>query len=77
MSKTYNINLIIKRNNIKDAIYIGNTLTDLKSSIQCNIDFIYASYGFGNINNYRYSLKDFSNLPYLINKIEKDKFNEK
>lgn len=77
LSKKDNINLIIKRNNIKNAIYIGDTLTDLKSSIQSNIDFIYASYGFGNINNYKYSLKKFADLPNLINKIEKDKFNEK
>ena len=77
LSKADNIKMIIKRNNIKNAIYIGDTLTDLKSATKCNINFIYASYGFGSINNYQYSLKDFSDLPYLINKIEKDKFNEK
>ncbi|MCB0413674.1 MAG: hypothetical protein KDD50_05040 [Bdellovibrionales bacterium] len=46
LSKSKNIELVIKRNQIKKPIYIGDTPGDLKAANEVSIDFLYASYGF-------------------------------
>ena len=45
--KGSNIKLIMERNNIQSAVYIGDTEGDEKASRIAGIPFIYASYGFG------------------------------
>ena len=47
LGKGNNIKLIMKRNNIKSAVYIGDTDGDEKSARFAGIPFIYAKYGFG------------------------------
>ena len=37
----------MKRNDIKRAIYVGDTIKDKKAAEYANIPFVYASYGFG------------------------------
>ena len=49
-TKDENIKILIKRNNLKNPIYIGDTNTDKLSAESVNIPFIYATYGFGTIN---------------------------
>ncbi len=39
----------IKRNSINHTFYIGDTINDKKSAQDAGVEFIYASYGFGNI----------------------------
>ncbi len=62
LSKGENIKLITKRNNLKKSIYIGDTINDLNAAKYANIPFIYASYGFGNLTEYDYLIKDISDL---------------
>ncbi|MFI3325744.1 MAG: HAD family hydrolase [Clostridia bacterium] len=45
--KFENIKSVIKRNNFKNAVYIGDTVWDMQSAISANIDFVHAAYGFG------------------------------
>jgi phosphoglycolate phosphatase len=47
LDKGSNIKLIMERNNIQSAVYIGDTEGDEKASRIAGIPFIYASYGFG------------------------------
>lgn len=47
LDKGSNIRLIIKRNNIKDAVYVGDTEGDEKAARKAGIPFIWAKYGFG------------------------------
>lgn len=47
LDKGSNIKLIMERNNIQSAVYIGDTETDEKASRIAGIPFIYAAYGFG------------------------------
>lgn len=71
INKTEAIKLIIKRNNIDKAIYVGDTKLDYDSSKEANIPFIYAKYGFGNIDKYEYSINDIKDLISVIPSIYK------
>jgi len=62
LSKGDNNKLVIERNQLKNAIYVGDTLGDAKSAIDANIPFVYARYGFGNVDKYDYVIDDFSEL---------------
>ena len=46
--KRKNIEILMKRNNIQTAVYVGDTEGDEKASRLAGIPFIYAAYGFGN-----------------------------
>ena len=41
-----NIKEIVKTYNLKTPVYVGDTPKDLESSLEANVEFIYASYGF-------------------------------
>ncbi|MBQ9708944.1 MAG: HAD family hydrolase [Firmicutes bacterium] len=47
LSKGENIRLIMDRNDVKTAVYVGDTESDEKAARFAGIPFIYASYGFG------------------------------
>lgn len=49
LSKGENIKLIVKRNNLDDACYVGDIQADYDSSAQAGVKFIHAAYGFGKI----------------------------
>lgn len=68
-TKGENIKLIMERNNTFNAVYVGDTQSDFEAAKFAEIDFIFAEYGFGNAENYKYSIKEFSDLPNLIKKI--------
>ncbi len=48
--KGTNIHLCMERNELTRAIYVGDTAGDLSAARKAGIDFIYASYGFGDVN---------------------------
>lgn len=48
--KGENIKLVIERNNLDKAVYVGDTQGDCDASDYAGIPFIHASYGFGMIN---------------------------
>lgn len=68
-SKKDNISLIIQRNNIEKCCYVGDTNNDSISAKENNIPFIYASYGFENVNYYDEIIYNFSELIDVIKKI--------
>ncbi len=61
-SKTENISDIMKRNNIKEAIYVGDTIKDQVAARNNNLKFIWAKYGFGICNDYDLELEDIKDL---------------
>ena len=63
--KAENIQLLMQRNNIKEAYYIGDTQGDQNASKLASIPFIYASYGFGEVNTYDYIINDIRELVDL------------
>jgi phosphoglycolate phosphatase len=46
-SKGENLKSIVLRNNLSRPVYIGDTTTDAKAANKADIDFLHASYGFG------------------------------
>ena len=62
----------MKRNNVKKAIYVGDTSLDKKASFEANTVFVFAEYGFGNVTDVKYKIKSFNELPKIINKIENE-----
>lgn len=66
LTKGENIKLVIERNKIKNAIYIGDTIKDKEAADFANIPFIFASYGFGNVEEYEYKIDDIAELINVL-----------
>jgi len=64
--KGENIKLIIDRNNLDKAIYVGDTQGDLNAANLALIPFVYASYGFGVIDRDAISIRDFSGIEIVV-----------
>ena len=62
LSKGENIKLVIKRNNLKNPIYVGDTKGDMEASNYAGIPFVYAAYGFGKVEGFDYKINDISEL---------------
>jgi phosphoglycolate phosphatase len=65
LSKGENIKLIIQRNNLSDPVYVGDTEGDLKAAKYAGVPFVYAKYGFGQVNDYDDSIDKFDDLVKL------------
>ena len=66
LSKGENIKLIIKRNKLNNAIYVGDTIKDKQAADYAKIPFIYASYGFGKVEQYDYKINKISELLSVL-----------
>lgn len=69
VSKADAIKMVIERNDIKNAIYVGDTDKDMLAAEGAGIEFVQALYGFGDDLNTEYSINDFEKLPELLNTI--------
>jgi phosphoglycolate phosphatase len=69
--KAYTIDKIINRNNLTEAIYIGDTIGDMEACEEIDIPFIYAAYGFGNLENMTWEIHSPTQLVSTINTIWK------
>lgn len=58
--------ILIERNNLEHPVYIGDTQGDKQSAVDAGIDFIYASYGFGNVDEYNYKIEKFEDLTDIL-----------
>ena len=65
LTKGENIKLIMERNNIKSAVYVGDTMGDKEAAKDANIPFIYAAYGFGDVDNYDYRIDSITDLENI------------
>ena len=64
--KAENIKLLMERNNIKEAFYIGDTLGDFEASKEAGVKFIFAAYGFGEVKNPDYRIEKIEELLSLF-----------
>lgn len=67
--KADNIRIIMERNNLSDAVYVGDTQGDADACKKAGIPMIYAAYGFGEVNDYYKKIQCFSELPDMIKEI--------
>ena len=66
LSKAENIKLVMERNGASKGIYVGDIQKDSDSAHKAGIECIYASYGFGEINDAVATLKSFDELPAIL-----------
>ncbi|GAB3063199.1 HAD family hydrolase [Virgibacillus ainsalahensis] len=66
LSKGENIKLIMERNHLTKPVYVGDTEGDRKAAQYAGIPFVYATYGFGQVNEYDYAIETFDELVKLF-----------
>lgn len=66
LTKGENIKLLVERNNLLSPIYVGDTEGDLKAARFAKIPFVYARYGFGEVEGYDYAIDNFNELLELV-----------
>ncbi len=64
--KAENIAMIIYRNQLKNPVYIGDTLGDFEAGKQNQIPFIYAGYGFGEVSENDYTIQNLKELESVL-----------
>ncbi len=70
--KGENIQIIMERNGIKSAVYVGDTQGDANACKEAGISMIYAAYGFGQVDGEYITIQSFDELLSLdIEGIEK------
>lgn len=65
--KGENIKVVMERNGISRAAYVGDTQGDANAAKLAGIDFIYARYGFGNVLEYEKAIDEFGELQSAVN----------
>lgn len=68
LSKGENIKLLMERNRLKNPVYIGDTAGDQKAAKEAGVPFVYAKYGFGEVDNADYVIGKFEDLLELFDK---------
>lgn len=66
LKKDENIRLVVERNKIDSALYVGDTYWDYKAATAAGIDFVHAAYGFDNSDFTDKKIKSFSDLLYVV-----------
>lgn len=66
MPKFENLKSIVKRNYLQQPVYIGDTKTDQTSCQKAGIPFVYASFGFGEADEFAAKVDTFSELERLF-----------
>lgn len=64
--KADNTKNMVKKYNLFNPVYVGDTLGDLTASREANVPFVFASYGFGEVPEYDYKLNTISDLLTLF-----------
>lgn len=67
--KSETIRMLMSAHNLKDVVYIGDTLGDYQACLDADIPFIFAEYGFGEVPESTMHIKDMSELPSLLSKL--------
>ena len=66
LPKGENIKLVMERNSLESSIYVGDTQGDRKAANLAGIPFIFAKYGFGDVDGYDYVIDNFDELLELV-----------
>jgi len=64
--KAENIGMIVDRNQLKNPVYVGDTMGDFEAAQKNDIPFIYAEYGFGEVEGHEYAVNDFASLRSIL-----------
>lgn len=61
--KGYNIRLVVERNHLDKALYLGDTQGDFDAAREAGIPFLHAAYGFGTVPAGTPRIRDIRELP--------------
>lgn len=61
--------MVVNRNQLKKAIYVGDTKKDYLAALKNHLPFIWAKYGFGICDNYDNSMNNIQELTNLVTKV--------
>ena len=67
--KADNIRLVMERNGVEKAVYVGDIQKDADASAKAGVPCIWAAYGFGHIDKPAGVLNEFSDLPQVLKKL--------
>lgn len=67
--KGKNIRLVVERNGLTDAVYVGDIQGDYDATMEAGIKFIHAAYGFGTITQETAKINSFAELPKVAAEI--------
>ncbi|MBP9987920.1 MAG: HAD family hydrolase, partial [Ruminococcus sp.] len=65
-SKGELIKLVLSRNNFKSSIYVGDTQGDRNAAKEAEIPFIFAAYGFGQVDSTDFTINKFSDMVNFV-----------
>lgn len=69
LPKGENIRLVMDRNNVDKAIFVGDTKSDEEAAKAAELPFVYASYGFGEVEGYDEKIDNFREIIEVAKKI--------
>ena len=69
LDKGENIKLLLKRNGIEKAVYVGDTAKDLSAARAANVPFFFAAYGFGEMTEVQPKITSFSELVHAVSSV--------
>ena len=72
MSKGQNNLLLMKKKELANPVYVGDTTGDQESAVEADIPFIYAKFGFGTVKDYEYGIDSLKELPGVLKQIEEE-----
>ena len=68
--KCENIKEVIRRNKLENAMYVGDTIDDFNAANGAMIPFVYANYGFGNVDDFKYEISKISDLVSVADSVK-------
>lgn len=66
MSKGENIKLVAQREGLKSPVYVGDTIFDYQAAEQAGVPFIFAEYGFGEVEDAQMTANSFVSLSDIL-----------
>ena len=66
LPKGDNIKLVVQRNHLQKPVYIGDTISDYAAARAAGVPFIFAEYGFGEVENPDYTAKTFEDIIRIV-----------
>ncbi|MDR1316176.1 MAG: HAD family hydrolase [Spirochaetales bacterium] len=69
LTKSENIQIIIREYRLDSPVYVGDTEWDYEASKDNNIPFVYAKYGFGKVADVQYQIKNIKELIPILQEI--------
>ncbi len=66
LNKSENLSLLMKRNRMKETLFVGDMESDLIASKENNIPYMHARYGFGKVKEYRWAIDSLREIAPLL-----------